>query len=263
MSAVAGHMIVVALRSISRTMRVTPRRGHSGTSSVPQTGSPTLPGALGTLFGDRVAIILPQRPQTGIAHVAIYQMGAVALPLSHLFGPEALEYRLGDAGAHVAIVDETTLPKLLEIRDRLPALRHIIGVDIDPAVAAAHGIRDWHAVLEHASPRYTPVDTAADDPAMIIYTSGTTGNPKGALMAHRTLIGNLSGFVCSRFLPATGRPVLVPCGLGMDRRSLRRAAAGLAFRPAAAWLQGTFRSREGIPVDREVWCEECLPSRRR
>jgi len=162
-------------------------------------------GALGTLFGDRVAIILPQRPQTGIAHVAIYQMGAVALPLSHLFGPEALEYRLGDAGAHVAIVDETTLPKLLEIRDRLPALCHIIGVDIDPAVAAAHGVRDWNAVLEHASPRYTPVDTAADDPAMIIYTSGTTGNPKGALMAHRTLIGNLSGFVCSHdFYPQPG-----------------------------------------------------------
>lgn len=161
--------------------------------------------ALGTLRGDRVAIVLPQRPQTGIAHVAIYQMGAIALPLSHLFGPEALEYRLGDAGAHVAIVDETTLPKLLEIRDRLPELRHIIGVDIDPAVAAANGVKRWEAVLEHASPRYTPVDTAADDPAMIIYTSGTTGNPKGALMAHRTLIGNLSCFVCSHdFYPQPG-----------------------------------------------------------
>jgi acetyl-CoA synthetase len=161
--------------------------------------------ALGTLRGDRVAIVLPQRPQTGIAHVAIYQMGAIALPLSHLFGPDALEYRLGDAGAHVAIVDETTLPKLLEIRDRLPELRHIIGVDIDPAVAAANGVKRWEAVLEHASPRYTPVDTAADDPAMIIYTSGTTGNPKGALMAHRTLIGNLSGFVCSHdFYPQPG-----------------------------------------------------------
>ena len=162
-------------------------------------------GALGTLRGDRVAIVLPQRAQTGIAHVATYQMGAVALPLSHLFGPEALEYRLGDAGAHVAIVDETTLPKLLEIRDRLPQLRHIIGVDIDPAVAAANGVKGWEAVLEHASPRYTPADTSADDPAMIIYTSGTTGNPKGALMAHRTLIGNLSGFVCSHdFFPQPG-----------------------------------------------------------
>ncbi|MDQ5879658.1 MAG: acetyl-CoA synthetase, partial [Pseudomonadota bacterium] len=153
--------------------------------------------ALSTLRGDRVAIMMPQRPHTGIAHVAIYQMGAVAVPLSHLFGPDALEFRLQDAGVHLAIVDETTLPKLLEIRHRLPNLRHIIGVDIPPDVAASTGIKGWEAVLEHASPRYVPVSTSADDPAMIIYTSGTTGNPKGALMAHRTLIGNLSGFVCS------------------------------------------------------------------
>lgn len=158
--------------------------------------------ALSTLRGDRVAIMMPQRPHTGIAHVAIYQMGAVAVPLSHLFGPDALEYRLQDAGVHLAIVDDSTLPKLLEIRDRLPNLRHIIGVDISPEVAAAAGIRLWNSVLEHASPRFVPVDTAADDPALIIYTSGTTGNPKGALMAHRSLIGNLSGFVCSHdFFP--------------------------------------------------------------
>lgn len=158
--------------------------------------------ALGTQPGDRVAIMMPQRPQTGIAHVAIYQMGAVAVPLSHLFGPDALEYRLADAGVHVAIVDDATLPKLLEIRDRLPDLRHVIGVDIAPETAATAGVRRWQDVLEHASPRYVPVATRADDPALIIYTSGTTGNPKGALMAHRTLIGNLSGFVCSHdFFP--------------------------------------------------------------
>lgn len=161
--------------------------------------------ALGTLAGERVAIMLPQRPQTGIAHVAIYQMGAVAVPLSHLFGPEALEYRLADAGVRIAIVDDTTLPKLLAVRDRLPALRHIIAVDIDAGDAAASGVKRWETVLEHASPRFMPVDTAADDPALIIYTSGTTGQPKGALMAHRTLLGNLTGFVCSHdFYPQPG-----------------------------------------------------------
>lgn len=149
--------------------------------------------ALGTLAGDRVAILLPQRPETAIAHVAIYQMGALSVPLSHLFGPDALEYRLGDAGAHVAIVDRTTLPKVLEIRQRLPQLRHVLGV------GAVHGdnVKCWADVLELASPRYSPALTRADDPAMIVYTSGTTGRPKGALMAQRTLLGNLSGFVCS------------------------------------------------------------------
>lgn len=52
------------------------------------------------------------------------------------------------------------------------------------------------------STQYAPADTAADDAAVIIYTSGTTGNAKGALMAHRTLIGNLPGYVCSHdFFP--------------------------------------------------------------
>jgi acetyl-CoA synthetase len=157
--------------------------------------------ALGTLAGDRVAILLPQCPETAIAHVAIYQMGALAVPLSHLFGPDALEFRLGDSAAHVAIVDDSSLPKLLALRDRLPQLRHVIGV----GTALGNGVKPWAEVLEHASPRYTPALTAADDAAMIIYTSGTTGKPKGALMAHRTLLGNLSGFVCSHdFFPQSG-----------------------------------------------------------
>lgn len=157
--------------------------------------------ALGVRCGDRVGIILPQRPETGIAHIAAYQMGAVALPLSHLFGPDALEYRLENSGASVAIVDETTLPKLWQVRERLPNLRHVIGV----GGAAESGTHDWRRLLERASRRYTCADTSADDPALIIYTSGTTGNPKGALMAQRTLIGNLPGFVCSHdFFPRQG-----------------------------------------------------------
>jgi acetyl-CoA synthetase len=55
-------------------------------------------GAMGVMAGDRVAIILPQRPETGIAHMACYQMGAIAVPISHLFGADALEFRLTHAG---------------------------------------------------------------------------------------------------------------------------------------------------------------------
>jgi len=158
-------------------------------------------GALGMLRGEKVAIILPQRPQTAVAHIACYQMGVVALPLSHLFGSDALEYRLDHAEARVAIVDSSSLPKLWAIRERLGHLKHIIGVD----GAAESGVHDWDRLLEFASTRYTALDTAADDAALIIYTSGTTGNPKGALMAQRTLYGNLPGFVCSHdFFPKAG-----------------------------------------------------------
>jgi acetyl-CoA synthetase len=157
--------------------------------------------ALGVAPGDRVAIVLPQRPETAIAHMAVYQMGALALPLSHLFGPDALEYRLRDAGARVAIADSDTLPKVWPLRERLPELRHLIGV----AGAREAGVQAWEDLLAAGSARFAPVDTAADDAAMIIYTSGTTGSPKGALIPHRALLGNLPGFVCSHdFFPQRG-----------------------------------------------------------
>jgi acetyl-CoA synthetase len=156
--------------------------------------------ALGVKRGDRVALLLPQRPETAIAYMAVFQMGAIALPLSHLFGPDALEYRLEHAGASVAIAESTTLPNLLSIRSRLSGLKHVIGVEAREA-----GVLDWKALLEKASSSFKPVDTSAEDPALIVYTSGTTGPPKGALKAHRVMLGNMPGFVHSHdFLPQKG-----------------------------------------------------------
>src|SRR5690349_21254285 len=127
--------------------------------------------ALGVRRGDRVALVLPQRPETAIAYMAIFQMGAIALPLSHLFGPDALEYRLTHAEASVAIVEPTTIANLWAVKDKVPTLKHVIGV----GGARESGVHSWEALLERASGAFTPVDTAADDPAVIIYTSGTTG----------------------------------------------------------------------------------------
>ena len=156
---------------------------------------------LGVKRGDRVAIILPQRPETAIAYMAIFQMGAIALPLSHRFGPEALEYRINHAGACVALVEPTTIASLWAVKDRLPGLRHVIGV----AGARESGVLSYEDLTLKASSSFAALDTAADDPAIIIYTSGTTGAPKGALQAHRLVIGNLSGFVHSHdFFPQRG-----------------------------------------------------------
>jgi acetyl-CoA synthetase len=156
---------------------------------------------LGVAAGDRVAMLLPQRPETVIAYLAIFQMGAIAVPLSHLFGPDALVYRLRDAGAKAAIVDPDTLAKLWSLRPELSELQHVIGV----AGARETGVHAWEGLLEHASARHEAADTAADDPALIIYTSGTTGAPKGALIPHRALLGNLPGFICSHdFFPHPG-----------------------------------------------------------
>jgi acetyl-CoA synthetase len=157
--------------------------------------------ALGVRRGERVAIILPQRPETAIAYMAVFQMGAIALPLSHLFGPDALEYRMDHAEASLAIVEPTTIANLWKIKDRLSQLRHVIGV----GGAREAAVHSWEGLLQKAASQFSLVDTKADDPAIIIYTSGTTGAPKGALEAHRLLIGNLSGFVHSHdFFPQPG-----------------------------------------------------------
>ena len=156
---------------------------------------------LGVKRGDRVAIILPQRPETAIAYIAVFQMGAIALPLSHLFGPDALEYRMEHAEASVAIVEPTTIGNLWAVKERLTHLRHVIGV----GGAREAAVHSWDALLGRASSRFIPAQTDAEDPALIIYTSGTTGPPKGALKPHRVLIGNVPGFVHSHdFFPQPG-----------------------------------------------------------
>jgi acetyl-CoA synthetase len=142
--------------------------------------------------GDKIALILPQRPETVIAHLAAYKLGAIAVPLSFLFGPDALEYRLENSGARVAFVDPQSCGNLAPLRSKLANLQHVIGV------AGATGITEtFDALIEGSSRRFDAVQTSACDPALLIYTSGTTGPPKGALMPHRCLLGNLPGFIHS------------------------------------------------------------------
>ncbi len=149
--------------------------------------------ALGVVRGDKVALVLPQRPETVVAHVAINQLGAVAVPLSFLFGPEALEYRLSHSETKVVLVDPQSLPAVAAIRERCPGVAHVVGV----AGARETGVTPWETLQARGSPHFTGPELAATDPAYLVYTSGTTGPPKGALMPQQCLIGNLPGFVHS------------------------------------------------------------------
>lgn len=150
--------------------------------------------------GDRVAILLPQSPEVAAAHVGIYKIGAVALPLALLFGVEALSYRLQNAGAAAVVTNATGLDKVAALRDQLPHLKLVLSLG-----GADRGAIDFHETLQRASADFTPLDTGADDPAMMIYTSGTTGPPKGALHAHRVLLGHLPGIEMPHdFFPQPG-----------------------------------------------------------
>jgi acetyl-CoA synthetase len=189
-------------RSRRTAIRWENERGDSGALSYREleTQARRLAAALqrlGVAPGDRVAVVMPQRPEVAAAHMAIYRIGAVAMPLSMLFGPDALEYRLQDSGACLAIADESAITSLLAVRAACPALRCVLAV----GAAAGQGDLDWATALagEGDPPPATATHrTQADDAAVLIYTSGTTGPPKGALIPHRALIGNLSGFVCSQ-----------------------------------------------------------------
>jgi len=148
--------------------------------------------------GDRIGIVLPQRVEAGVAHIAVAIAGAVSLPLSVMFGEDALQYRLQDSGAKVILTDGEHRDLLESLKDSCPELQTIIDCDSSSADGYA-------AMLALAKDEFEPLKTRSDDPAFLIYTSGTTGPPKGALGAHRCLLGNLTGFELSQnFFPKEG-----------------------------------------------------------
>ena len=150
--------------------------------------------SVGVQPGGRVAIILPQRVETGLCHLAAWKMGAVSLPLSVLFGTDALQYRLHDSGARIAICSKEGFDRVQSLRAELPDLDTVINCD-DPKAG-------FWPLLNRGADTFETIKSAADDPALIIYTSGTTGPPKGAVIAHRCLLGNLPGFEMSQnFFP--------------------------------------------------------------
>ena len=104
--------------------------------------------AHGVARGDRVGIMLPQTPEVAAAHIAIYKLGAVALPIAVLFGPDALSYRLQNSGARALLTNARGLSKLDGIRDEVPDLSCILSVD---------GAGNFADLLAKASPDFTPV----------------------------------------------------------------------------------------------------------
>ena len=178
---------------------------------------------LGVQRGDRVAIVLPQRFETAVAYIAVMQMGAVAMPLSLLFGPEALEYRLQDSEAVVAIVDASSVSNVLAVRAQCPALREVVGVHLSSATDMLHVDVDYASAIAAQQQTFNAVQTKADEGAVLIYTSGTTGPPKGALIPHRALIGNLTGFVCSQNW--FGFATAAPCASDASPRAMASEAS--------------------------------------
>ncbi len=146
--------------------------------------------ALGAKRGDRVAVIAPQGPRTLVVQAAILRAGLVSVPLSERYGRDALDHRMRDSGASIALVSETGRQGLTDVRHNLPDLQHVIGLD-----GPGDDVESYDELLEARGATIPAVETGPDDPCLMIYTSGTTGPAKGALHGHRVLLGHMPGFL--------------------------------------------------------------------
>ncbi|WP_174547636.1 acyl-CoA synthetase [Nocardiopsis dassonvillei] len=149
--------------------------------------------ALGVREGDRVAVLLPQRPDTPATYLGVLRTGAVLVTMSLLWADDPIAYRIADSGSTLLITEDAALERAAgavraaRASHGLDADVRVVSVD-DPAVAARE-------------PRHEAADTAADDPALIFYTSGTTGAAKGIVHAHRTLLGHNEFRYCHDLRP--------------------------------------------------------------
>ena len=144
---------------------------------------------LGVSRGDRVVLMLRNRPEFYVADMGALLVGATPISIYNSSAPPQVEFLIAHSGAKVALVDDLEfLGRLLKVRAKLTDLQHVAVVD-DSNNERPQGVMHYRELLETA-----PVDleTASqiaqpEDLATVIYTSGTTGNPKGVMIDHRNL----------------------------------------------------------------------------
>ncbi|CAA9476896.1 MAG: Long-chain-fatty-acid--CoA ligase [uncultured Solirubrobacteraceae bacterium] len=142
---------------------------------------------LGVKRGDTVALLFTNRPEFHIADLAVMTLGATPFSIYATSSPEQISYVVADAGAKVALVEQSLLGGLSAARGDLPDLEHVIVLE----GAQGEGTMAWDDV-EGADPDFDPEPhwraVEPEDLLTLIYTSGTTGPPKGVQLVHRNLI---------------------------------------------------------------------------
>ncbi|MFD1587459.1 acyl-CoA synthetase [Halorientalis brevis] len=144
---------------------------------------------LGIEAGDRVGVVVPQKPQNPITHLANWKLGAVSIPLTVLFGEDALRYRLDDAGASAVVVDPSVREEIDAVRDDCPALEHVVEIETDDPAGDVRAFEDVLAGEDGDDVGFEPYDATPDTHTAIMYTSGSTGPPKGVLHSHALWLG--------------------------------------------------------------------------
>ncbi len=145
---------------------------------------------LGVQKGDRVFVFMDRIPELYAAVFGTLKAGCIIGPLFAAFGPDAIRDRLQNSEAVALVTQPHLLPKVLEIRAELPALKHLIIADHRSAPEVGEGELSWNELMDGASDDFEVVQTGPEDPAVMHYTSGTTGKPKGAVHVHKAVLGH-------------------------------------------------------------------------
>jgi long-chain acyl-CoA synthetase len=162
-------------------------------------------GKLGLQRGDRVAVLLGNRIEFVLTMFAAAHAGLVTVLLSTRQQKPEIAYVLTDCGAKLLIHEAALAERLPDARD-VPDLAFRIAVDNDPNLSR------FSELADHA-PAAAPVEVGEEDTAMILYTSGTTGKPKGAMLAHCTIVHSSMVFVaCLKLTQADRSIAAVPLG---------------------------------------------------
>jgi acyl-CoA synthetase (AMP-forming)/AMP-acid ligase II len=161
--------------------------------------------ALGLDRGDRVALLLENRPEVMEAMFGAWKSAMAAVPLNARFTAAELDFHVNDAGARVLVVGEELAATVAAARDRLPSVEHVIQVDGEPVL---DDFVSWDDVMARGRQpdrgAFDPVAVDDEELAWLAYTSGTTGRPKGAMLTHGVLIFEVLGMLADFFPLETG-----------------------------------------------------------